>query len=128
MKIKEGVRYGKKAWEVQQKSQQIEKEKSNSNPCQNQGLSSETKSDTAEVQPSVSVVGNPIHTSMTEQPEAKNTSKSSTDGKKMYIRATIYIISLFFILIVVLFQPGLLSTYESILEKLFSLAILCMKS
>ena len=59
------------------------------------GLSSETKSDTAEVQPSVSVVGNPIHTSMTEQPEAKNTSKSSTDGKKMYIRATIYIISLF---------------------------------
>lgn len=118
----------KKHGKSNKKANKSKKKKSNSKPCQNQGLSSETKSDTAEVRPSVSVVGNPIHTSMTEQPEAKNTSKSSTDGKKMYIRATIYIISLFFILIVVLFQPGLLSTYESILEKLFSLAILCMKS
>ena len=118
----------KKHGKSNKKANKSKKKKSNSNPCQNQGLSSETKSDTAEVQPSVSVVGNPIHTSMTEQPEAKNMSKSSTDGKKMYIRATIYIISLFFILIVVLFLPGLLSTYESILEKLFSLAILCMKS
>lgn len=86
----------KKHGKSNKKANKSKKKKSNSNPCQNQGLSSETKSDTAEVQPSVSVVGNPIHTSMTEQPEAKNTSKSSTDGKKMYIRATIYIISLFF--------------------------------
>ena len=78
----------KKHGKSNKKANKSKKKKGNSKPCQNQGLSSETKSDTA----------------------------------------TIYIISLFFILIVVLFQPGLLSTYESILEKLFSLAILCMKS
>lgn len=87
----------KKHGKSNKKANKSKKKKSNSNPCQNQGLSSETKSDTAEVQPSVSVVGNPIHTSMTEQPEAKNTSKSSTDGKKMYIRATIlYHLSIFY--------------------------------
>ena len=58
----------KKHGKSNKKANKSKKKKSNSNPCQNQGLSSETKSDTAEVQPSVSVVGNPIHTSMTEQP------------------------------------------------------------
>ena len=57
----------KKHGKSNKKANKSKKKKSNSNPCQNQGLSSETKSDTAEVQPSVSVVGNPIHTSMTEQ-------------------------------------------------------------
>lgn len=101
------------------KANKSKKKKSNSNPCQNQGLSSETKSDTAEVRPSVSVAGNPIHTSMAEQPEAKNTSKSSADGKKMYIRATIYIISLFFILIVAFFNPDYFRLMKLSLKNCF---------
>lgn len=47
----------KKHGKSNKKANKSKKKKSNSNPCQNQGLSSETKSDTAEVQPSVSVVG-----------------------------------------------------------------------
>lgn len=46
----------KKHGKSNKKANKSKKKKSNSNPCQNQGLSSETKSDTAEVQPSVSVV------------------------------------------------------------------------
>ena len=62
-----------------------------------QGLSSETKSDTAEVQPSVSVVGNPIHTSMTEQPRSKEHEQEFNRWQEdVYPSNNLYHLSIFY--------------------------------
>ena len=87
----------KKHGKSNKKANKSKKKKSNSNPCQNQGLSSETKSDTAEVQPSVSVVGNPIHTSMTEQSRSKEHEQEFNRWQEdVYPSNNLYHLSIFY--------------------------------